>query len=324
MTKHESIIDRLDNNNKEFEMGYLTGAIFGDGCLGHHGYRSNVYNSDVDYIGILCTIINDLFPKNSIHILNHNNGNSCFVSKKNCFSISINSKDFFMLLKPYKPKKYQYLPPEWLKTKNQKAGFIAGLFDTDGCVGKTNVGLNLTTKFKKNLIPIKKMLYHSFNISSYIRRIKSRYKSKNRFLYRLFIFGYLNIKKFKNKIGFLHPYKERLLLMLLKNRYVKEKRKLKEKPRIEKLYLNGLSVEDIQKETTLPRTTIICWLDESFPKRKKLKQYDSDVYFEVMNLFKKGWVCAKISKLMEIPKPTIENWLYEKQKPNSVRRMYND
>lgn len=293
---------------EEYLTAYLTGVIFGDGCISKHSntYRIDIYNSNKDYLSLLLSIITEVMPFNHIYI----NSRKTTVNTKYNYCLSINNKNFHKIICPFKSN-YRYSIPNWITTKNEKAGFISGLFDTDGCVWKKTIPINLTTKYKTSLEPIKEVLKKDFEIESYIHSYKG--------LSRLNIKSYKNIVKFEKEIGFLHPLKNELLRNLLEKFYIKEKTKLGKEQEVKTLHRKGLGITQISNVIGIPKTTVIFWLDEYFPNRIRLKQHSTQDYFKAFELFKYKNI-LEISKILNIPKPTIVHWIKHNQMPHTVRK----
>ncbi len=203
--KYETLEER-----EKYLFSYLTGVIFGDGCIHPNPkiHRIDIYNSNKEYVGVLLSILNKILPNNAIYIY-------CRCRKTPSYCLSINNKKFKDTIKQFK-NNYRYEIPTWISTKSEKAGFISGLFDTDGCVWKRTIPINLTTKYRTSLESIKEALRDDFEIDSYIHSYQG--------ISRLNIKSYKNLAKFEKEIGFLHPLKKELLRKLLENFYVKEKR----------------------------------------------------------------------------------------------------
>lgn len=297
------------DETKRFELGYITGVAFGDGCIQKKLYRIDIYTVDTDFVGVLLSILHTLCPQNSICIYNRNS----LKSKKNAFVITITSKKLCKLIAPYKIN-YKYKPPDWITNNEEKAGLISGLFDTDGCVYES-LPMTLTSKYIESLYPIGLML-KEFNINCYIKRIYN----DNRQLARLYISGYENKKTFKEKINFLRPIKSEILEKTLDERYQTEKRKQKYLPEVEKLHRQGKTVSTIRDMLRLPNTTVIQWLDEINPKRdkKNFNNYTPKQYFDALNLLNHGINRYEVSKRLNIPATTLFYWLHTDTKPTSI------
>lgn len=109
-------------------------------------------------------------------------------------------------------KHFSYYSYEWIipnLPKKLLKYWLRAFFDCEGwveCVKAKNRAIKLECVNLNGIEGVKKGL-NRFGINS---NIKVR-KRKNKIIYRLGIFGYENIKKFKNKISFLHPKKKRKL-----------------------------------------------------------------------------------------------------------------
>jgi hypothetical protein len=292
---------------ENYAIGYLAGAIYGDGWVNTRlyklkTYKINFYTADKEYLAVFLTFL---------HIF-LNNYQLCH--RKNCYEVTIHSKKLWTLLSSYKYKA-RYSLPNWIDTIDKKAGFISGLFDTDGSIHGT-IPMNLTTKYIENLYPIQ-LLLKEFGITSYLRRI---YIGKKQ-LARLFIKGYKNKKIFKDIINFHHPKKIEMLEKVLKEKYVYQQRKETLFSNFKQLYAQGKRVTDIKKIMKLPNTTIIAWMDEINPNRKKKKHhnYTKENYFEAIDLAGKGINRYEISKILNIPPSTLFYWLNSNIKPLSMR-----
>jgi hypothetical protein len=288
-----------------YALGYIAGAIYGDGwvntrLLKNKAYRIDFYNKDEEYLGVFLTFLHIFFDFQISY-------------RRNCYTITINSKRLWNLLSPYKYKS-RYKIPNWLTTEEEKAGFISGLFDTDGCVYKKNIPLCLTSKYIENLYQIQSIL-NDFGIASHIKPI---YKDS---LARLYIKGYENKKIFSEKINFHHPQKIKTMKKILEDTYTFRKRKIGLSSRIQKLYKQGKSVGEIKKILNIPQTTVICWLDEIDLQRKKrhTRGYSPKEYFSALKLLKMGINRYEVSKRLGIPASTLFYWLNTDIKPVSVR-----
>ena len=124
---------RMEHNEEDFEIGYLCGILQGDGCL-----------TLMDKYNLICmtasdTVVLDAFKRACLRYagrLPRNPG----VGTKRKFDWFINSSDMvFAVSQLGLTNSYSYeksIPSAALKSRSAMAGFVSGLFDTDGSVDK--------------------------------------------------------------------------------------------------------------------------------------------------------------------------------------------
>lgn len=209
----ESLIEKP---TKDF--GYFCGLIAGDGGLSYTAdyYRITLNTSKEELIYSFRQLVNNLFPFLYIYQ----------VQSVGCQKLNIHCKPLYQILKKYKPKPYRWFIPEFLNGESL-IGFLQGIFDTDGNAPDRHphIPLQLSSKFKENLIPIAKIL-RNWGIEL------SVVQSGNGWAVR--IFGKYNHEKFRRKIGFRLSEKGQKLDM-----YIDTGRHMKNKPtpfkKVEKL-----------------------------------------------------------------------------------------
>ena len=113
-------------------------------------------------------------------------------------------------------KEFSYYSYKWKMPKLSKENlryWLRAFFDCESwveCVKGKNRAIKLECVNSNGIKDIKKAL-KKFKIDS---KLKKRIR-KDKIIYRLGVFGLGNIKKFHNKIGFLHPNKKLKLIEVL-------------------------------------------------------------------------------------------------------------
>lgn len=123
----------------------------------------------------------------------------------------IQNKEIYTFL----TKDYSYYSHHWTLPKLSKenlSDWLRAFFDCEACVQNqpaNNRAIALDCCNETGLLQIQKAL-EKFNINGHIR------KRSNRGIWTLTICGFGNIKRFYNKIGFLHPNKKIKLVGAIK------------------------------------------------------------------------------------------------------------
>ena len=95
-------------------------------------------------------------------------------------------------------------PPNYANAWNGKlkASYVAGLFDSEGHVGKSQAKISFTTTSKEVFVFVKNfLLENEIKVSEYIRK---RHVNPE---YEIYLYGKQNIQKFLNLVKLLHPDK---------------------------------------------------------------------------------------------------------------------
>ena len=142
--------------------------------------------------------------------------------------IQIQKKELLQRLQSLGEGKYKSerieIPSLIRKNLKAKVNFIRALFDDEGSVslrihkktGETKRDIHIALKSKKMIFQLKEVLEKEFGIKcNKIGKDERKRKNKKYVTWVLRITGYENIKKFKEKIGFTHPQKNKILKNLL-------------------------------------------------------------------------------------------------------------
>jgi len=185
------------NKRQTFFLGYVVGAIFGDGWFYKKAYRTYFCSTELSSISVFMSMLSEIYP-GCFRIRTQERPNV-----KILYTIEIPCKALYEFLSPYKEKS-RFFIPDFLNTKESKAGFLSGFFDAEGCIQIYNnrlASLYISSKYYENLIPIQKMLTE-FGIESKLNRVKTRMES------RIYLGqNYENLKKIKKNINF-HSFKK--------------------------------------------------------------------------------------------------------------------
>jgi hypothetical protein len=195
------------------ELAEFIGILAGDGHVSFETKENKISisgNSTTDYVYFKKTIINllkDLFNIN------------CKVKKRkgmNAIEIKFNSKSMLEFLREigYYKLKCKIIIPYWIiKNEQLHSPFLKGLFDTDGCIFRSNKEgspnypcIELTTACLELATLVKQiLLINKFKVPK-IR--KYQYSHSNNFSYKVSLYGYNNLEKWINEIGFSNIYKK--------------------------------------------------------------------------------------------------------------------
>lgn len=181
---------------------YFYGLIIGDGWVSKDKYKACILTtSDQETIDFF----NDFARNKNLNPLASVKGDS------QAKSIRINSRDFVQdFFKEYDDSKkaYEKVLPEILlqTTKENTSAWLAGLFDSDGCVGQDRVELSCSSI---HLVKQVQLTLLRFGIVSKIQKEKARgdmvimgVPCVGRESFKLRITGLPFIKKFQDQIGF--------------------------------------------------------------------------------------------------------------------------
>jgi len=296
-----------------YSLGYLIGVIFGDGHINLSQNRIIITTADIDWIGTLITIINEICPQISTV------GIQSYEYWGKAVQVGIYSKKLCKVLKPFKLEPHRYNIPPFLNTPESLAGLVAGLIDTDGCIQihRQNINIELTSKYVENLIPIEKILKNIFEINSKIYSPPSRESSVLR------IAGYANLFRFEQKIGLIMTRRQNLLQQAITEAEKKYKRREYSKQRIEEmvhLYKNkNLSLRQIANKLDVSKDYVCIVARRNNLSRRTI--HTPEQYNDVINLRKMGHTIEEISFLTSISIHAIREWIYRNRKPLSVHML---
>ena len=179
------------------KLAYLTGFIIGDG---HVSKRSEIviWEETEKHSRYICNLIKNIFGYNPI-----------ILDEKSYYRIIINSAPIhFFFTKIIKlaegKKKLKERIPDFIFLDSKFThSFLRGIFDSDGgvTISKNKKSVLLSSANDKFLTEIN-LLLNRFDIN-----FPGPYKSGNRKGYEIRTFKSSEIKKFNQKIGFLHPVK---------------------------------------------------------------------------------------------------------------------
>jgi len=214
MLKYKNTIDVL---NPSFELGYVLGAIYGDGSIMYDEKRT-LYNIrfavlDKEFRDILLENIKKVYP----YLIDLKN-----MSRKGkiYYGLNIFSKDFCGILKNFSLN---------MMNQDMRRGFIVGIFDAEGSVGVYNLDkptkvkrmISFTQKFGNVLNMVKEIIIgNGIKFYAWTRK-GSGFNPKGRYL-NLIITGKKNLILFKENFGFAIPRKRDKLELAI-NSYQKVK-----------------------------------------------------------------------------------------------------
>lgn len=139
---------KIDTTSKDYELGWLCGAITGDGCINHERHTISFSGKDLNCINHFIKVSNKYF-------------NTIFTQKGSCDYIGSNVKDILFWYGNLVEGNLCYFKK--LKTiehtPNFLAGFISGIADTDGSCSEIEMA-------NKNIIEQISKIYTIFGISS--------------------------------------------------------------------------------------------------------------------------------------------------------------
>ena len=131
--------------------------------------------------------------------------------------------------------------------KDITPGYIRGFFDGEGSVDYKNKVLILTN-YEKNIMRVISKTLNKWDI-------RNKLKLQNNIVYRIFITGYENIRKYYNVIGTFHLEKDKKFIKLLKS-YKHIPLDRSDKRKIKTLKKSCLSSRDIAKQYNCSHQTI--------------------------------------------------------------------
>ncbi len=144
-----------------WELGYFVGVICGDGSLNRSGtgYITRVVSTNREFISILFSLSNNLFPELSPNVCSFDVTNTLPDGTKiqaRCHALSISSKCLYEYLKRYKKKNYIWISPDSKSSEAFKFGFLGGIIDTDGSISRSCI--SIVSKHQENLLRLKSLI----------------------------------------------------------------------------------------------------------------------------------------------------------------------
>jgi len=192
------------------DFGYLCGLIIGDCHVGktkRNNYRIVMKSTKLEIINMFMNITRKIgFSPSRIYEREETREFPNGIRKTNkMYTILINSKQLYDMIKPYKGNDYSCSVPKFLNTDESKVGFLQGFFDAEGSIQKNySKQIKVGSKHIDILNEIKNIL-HSYGIESNICNQGDNFNI-------LYITnGKEGRKKFHNKIGFRLPSKNNIL-----------------------------------------------------------------------------------------------------------------
>ena len=255
-----------------WEIGYLLGLIIGDGSickLKSRNYLISVGSTKTELIEVFCDCcrklgLNPLGPYVTEKTRKFPNG---VVRTDLMYSVQVNSKVLYDILKPCKQKDYRFkIPSLVLKSNKAIAGFLQGFFDAEASVtisGSYKV-IAVASKHVQNLEQIKNLLN--------MMGIRCTIGVWENHAPLLRITDKMSILEFHRKIGFRIRRKKlalQKLVCLLENGcryYTKE-----EYEEVLALKKKGLGSRRIARKTQIPRSTILRWLRGAVPHAVRIQ-----------------------------------------------------
>jgi intein/homing endonuclease len=199
----------------------VIGHLMGDGYVNKRYIRYN--NKD--------QILLDNFQENFIKLLPETH----FIKGKSNSEtpfIQIQNKEFitylFSLCSDFRSNKIRF--PRFINTLDSKKEFISAIFDDEGCVslrifkktGEIKRNLEIGSKSKKFIFDIKNCLEKDFDINcNKPISFTKKFIDKEYTTWKLSITGKGNFLKFRDKIGFNTPIKNKKLDQLI-NSYIRK------------------------------------------------------------------------------------------------------
>ena len=203
--KERNLLPLTTDNPNIGLIARILGYAFSDGYL-EKNFRLRIYSKCYEDLLEIKKELEEINIRSSID------------KNKSIYRLSINSKSFNLLLY-YLGLKDKSRVPKWLfkAPKWIIRNFLAGVFGGDGSIviiRRKDINLNLTSKHKRFLIDVKKLLKKF--------RVYSRIYKVNDDCYRLYISGEKNIYRFLSLIGYEYN-KERRKLGNLVCEYIRRK-----------------------------------------------------------------------------------------------------
>jgi len=188
-----------------FQLGYVLGALNGDGAINYMGASLEV--TDLDFVDYFTEQLTIIYP----YKIGHNKRNRG-KNRKLTYVVSIYSRSYGKFLKEYNLKLIS------LKSENFKRGFLKGFYDSEGSVRASNLDNKKITKREISFVQksfdtinLISVLLKQFNISHKINsHIGSGFNKEGKY-YTISIYGFDNLLIFKNKIGFSINRKSKIL-----------------------------------------------------------------------------------------------------------------
>lgn len=183
------------------ELSQLLGYFLGDGTVDNN--RIIIYGKDIQLLRIYKKFAENIIRKKAV-----------ILKRKNTYELRLYKKAFINFLlsnfpKLSKPRRAKDIDTKILRLPKEKLKyFIRGLFDAEGYVDKTGIGLRMTNE---SIVRKVQLLLLRFKILASIR-------GPDKFdRYELRITNSIYIKKFKQEIDFASPKKMKKLKLIVKN-----------------------------------------------------------------------------------------------------------
>jgi len=96
----------------------------------------------------------------------------------------------------------------------------------------------------------------------------------------------------------------------------------KDYERVMELNAEGYGIREIAKRTGIPKTTVFNWIKYRVGETRYLSErhkYDIDIYYKALRLYKEGHSIAEISNILELPYPTIYEWVSKRKEPEDIK-----
>lgn len=179
-------IENKDDGKISKELAHFLGYMLGDGTI--DGNRIILYDKDIQLINVYKKISDKLLDKETV-ILRKGNANELRLYKKSFADFVVSN-----FPKISTPRRAKDIDDSVLKLSNDKLRyFISGLFDAEGYVDKTGIGLRMTNE---NIVKKIQLMLTRFGIVASVR-------GPDKFdRYELRITNPLYIRYFKERIGF--------------------------------------------------------------------------------------------------------------------------
>jgi len=199
------------------KLGRLVGFIMGDGNLFHRyrkgvgsEYRIRVSSSKMETPNYFENLVHQVFPnlrvsrkeKKEVKNPPHGKPRECIK-----YSAEIYTKKLFKKIDDFK-RNYRWRIPDFLDTRDSKAGFIGGIFDSDGWMEEDG-RIAVSSGIKDNLIHLAELL-SLFNINGSLRET---YRGQ----YEIRFKDWKNKVLFFREINFEYPKKKKALINDLKS-----------------------------------------------------------------------------------------------------------